>query len=71
MLLSAVVTVSTCVADATAAASTLAFFFFADLDSERTSGFWIAEVAIVSYKAETEGCGDLSGIVKGMVSWVV
>jgi hypothetical protein len=56
--------VSTVEEDATAAASTLAFFFFADLDSERTSGFWIAEVAIVPTRLKMEESRRAWGFVQ-------
>lgn len=39
-------------ADAAAAASALALFFIADLDSERTSGFGAVEAAILNDEAE-------------------
>jgi hypothetical protein len=42
----------------------LAFFFFADLDSERTSGFWIAEVAIVPTRLKMEESRRAWGFVQ-------
>lgn len=49
-------------ADAAAAASALAFFFFADLDSERTSGFWTLEAIILTARLKRDGCECEVGI---------